>query len=235
MCISITGYAQITQGTIRYAVDYSNAENLDSQTNDAVKSSGVTLSFDANFLRFERSIPDILNETIIIDKQKDSVLRLSQTLSNKTFFQMTIAEMQENTDMNGNSVELFLSNQKKEILGYQCEEVTMIFTDFPGMEIIYWSTNDIDVGVAGYEVPSEIPGTVLKTIIRANGMEVTTTATEIILEKPNTNLFALTIPDGYRDPTLLHINIDRPENGSRLGNDSIPPPPPPSFQEEDDE
>jgi GLPGLI family protein len=200
---SVMSWGQVTEGHISYKIDMTS-DNPDMQSAlSMMQGSLLEVYFMGQATRAEMKMGSMMNVTSITNERSGDVLMLMSGMIGFNAVKTTLREL-EAQSQEAPKVEISLTGEKKEILGFVCKKA--ILTDEQGNESTFWYTEDIIASKKGQNyLNDKVPGFPLEYDINNSGFKMTMIASSVVktLKKNERNeLFNLTVPEGYKEMTL---------------------------------
>ncbi len=199
---SVMSFAQLKEGHISYDIEMSSDDPDMAMAVMMFSGSKMDLYFANQKARTDLSMGAMLSMTTVVDSETDEVLILMggmmgdrAVLTNSEEMGADQEEVEEPT--------VKLTNEKKEIAGYNCKKAIIIDAD--GNEMDYWYTEEIKtVTTDQNSLAAKLPGLALMYTVDREGMLMSFTAktVETSLSKETiSDKLSLEIPDGYEEMT----------------------------------
>lgn len=200
-------FAQMTEGHIAYKID-ATTDNPDMQMAiGMMQGSTMDIYFKDKTTRSEMKMGSMMSVTTITDETSRNVLMLMGGMMGNMAVKSTLDEYEDRREEQP-KFEVTFTDEKKEILGYNCKKALMTTED--GLESVFWYTDEIMASKKGQSYLSEeIPGFPMQFEINNQGMKMTMTVTAVeekLDKKKSSSLFDMTIPTGYKEMTLDELN-----------------------------
>ena len=199
--------AQITEGHLKYKIDVSSDEDDPQLALYTSMMQGFVMDvfFSQEGTRIELSMGVGVTADIVtvVDIKSEDVLMLMGEMMGKKAVATTISEINEANGKERTEMDVSLTDETKEIAGYECKKVLTVDED--GNEITYWYTEEIVINMVGqHNFNNKIPGGVMEFQLDKNGMVMTYTVVEVSegLDKSPEGIFSTTIPEGYDEISL---------------------------------
>lgn len=189
-CITAVTHAQTkpTQGVIKYITDISGVS--DPTTAAMLKDTKTTLTFKNDNSRVD--VNGTMFQTSIINANKKNIM-LFEMMGQKYKTDFT-NEMQDAKKMKDNSYDVELTNETKQIAGYNCKKAIVKTKDGKAYNVFY--TDEISTGLNKSFPYQKIKGFPMEYQIDSKGMTVAYIVTSVDLTSPvSDDVFK--IPDGY--------------------------------------
>ena len=201
--LTVSGWSQVTEGHISYKIDLTS-DNPDMQSAlSMMQGSMLDIYFMGASTRAEMKMGSMMNVTSITNEKSGDVLMLMSGMIGFNAIKTTLREL-EAQSQEVPKVDILLTDEKKEILGFVCKKAML--TDEQGNESTFWYTEEIIASKKGQNyLNDKVPGFPLEYDINNTGFKMTMIASSVVktLKKNERNeLFNLTVPEGYKEMTL---------------------------------
>ncbi len=193
--------AQITEAKIVYEMKMaSDNPELEMQLS-MMQGSKLELVFADNKSRQNVSMGGFMSTTTISDAQTGETLTLMDGMMGKIAMKMNVNDVNEEEEMEEESIEFEFTDETKEILGYTCYKAVSV--DEEGNESTFWYSKEIQAPKTESQyIQKQLPGMPLEFQIISPEVTMTFSATEFAskLKKADKN-FSMDIPEGYSEMT----------------------------------
>ncbi len=214
-------FAQDTEGKVTYAIELSSDDPQMQMALPMFAGSTMQMFFTENNSRTELNMGTFITTTIITDIKKDKMLMLMSGMMGQMAIPGVLSEMKEkgeNSDERDpqddniegeeeqDDFEVEFTDETKEIQGYTCKKA--IVSNEDGIEMIYWYTEEIKFSKDGQNYfNKDVPGFPMEFETFNNGMKMKMTVTEYnkSIGKDASELFDLTIPEGYKEMSMEEL------------------------------
>lgn len=205
---TVTLFAQVNEGKMSYKIDFSS-DNPDMQMAiGMMQGSTLDIFFTEGSTRADMKMGTMMNISTITNEKSGDMLMLMSGMIGKNAMKSTIAEMEKKNAENKPKVDVQITDETKNILGYDCKKA--ILTDEEGSESVFWFTDKIVLSRKGQSyLNDEIPGAALQFDINQKGMKMTMTASAVetsLDKKIKKELFNQEIPEGYKVMTAEELS-----------------------------
>lgn len=201
----ISSFAQLSEGHIAYKIDVST-DNPEMQMGiGMMQGSTMDMYFKDKVTRAEMKMGTMLTVVTISNESSGDVLMLMSGMMGKNAIKTTTTDI-DKANEDKPVFEVTLVDETKAIAEYTCKKA--IVTDEEGNETVFWYTEEIEVSKKGQSSMNElVPGFPMQYEINKNGMKMMLTATKIDkeLDSNSTELFEMTIPEGYQTLTAEQL------------------------------
>ena len=197
-------FAQLKEGHVAYKIETST-DNPDMQMAvGMMQGSTMEVYFKDKFTRGEFKMGTMMTMTTVSNETTGDVLMLMSGMMGQTAIKSNSNETAKDTVLNKKpNVDVTLTNETKVIEGYTCKKA--LITDDEGTVSTFWYTEEISAAKKGQSYLSEdIPGFPMQFEMNKGGMKMTMTVTKVDtkLSGKTSDLFNMTIPDGYTEMSL---------------------------------
>ncbi|MCO5260585.1 MAG: DUF4412 domain-containing protein [Crocinitomicaceae bacterium] len=197
-------YAQSTEGTIKYSIEFSSSDPQVQAQLSMLGGSTMTQYFTPNFSRIQTNMGMFMNNSTVIDlKSKESVM-LMEGMMGKKAVKGNIDELgKSEEDGDEPKIEVEKTGKTKKIAGFKCSQY--VLTTEEGATMNYWTTTELTAAKTGNKFMNDkVEGFPLAFELSTNGLLMKFTATEVLKEikGDKASLFSLSIPDGYEEVSI---------------------------------
>ena len=186
--------AQITEAKIVYEMKMtSDNPELEMQLS-MMQGSQLELVFTDNKSRQNVSMGGFMSTTTISDAETGETLTLMDGMMGKIAMKMNVSDVNEEEELEDESIEFEFIDETKEILGYTCYKAVSL--DDEGNESTFWYSKESQY------IQKQLHGMPLEFQIISPDVTMTFSATEFAskLKKADKN-FSMEIPEGYNEMT----------------------------------
>lgn len=195
--VSSASFAQVTEGKIKYKLDFSSSDPSMQAQFAMLSGSTMTMYFSPDFSRTEMNMGMFMNTITILDLKKKNGVTLMDGMMGKKGMKMDKIDNPLDTP-ESEEVDFEKTNDKKKVAGYNCTKYIMTTED--GL-VNYWVTDEITASTTGVKYINEkIKGFPLEFEMNTNGFTMKFIATEVTEKLKGENkktLFSTEIPEGY--------------------------------------
>lgn len=199
---TVASFAQLTEGHFVYKIDITS-DNPDMQmVIGMMQGSTLEVYFKEKNTRSQMKMGTMMSVTSITNETNGQVLMLLDGMIGKKVISTTTKDL-EAKETEKPALDVQLVDETKTIEGYTCKKA--ILTDENGVVTVFWYTEEIQVSKKGQKYLNEnIPGFPMQYDINNNGVKMTLTVSklETKLDSKASNLFDMTVPEGYEAMTL---------------------------------
>jgi GLPGLI family protein len=201
----ITSFAQLKEGHVTYKID-ATTDNPEMQMSvGMIQGSTMDMYFKEKVTRTEMKMGVMMTVVTISDATSGNVLMLLNGMIGQKAITTTQSDI-EKVDSEKPTFEVTLVDETKTIVEYTCKKA--ILTDAEGNETVFWYTEEIEVSKKGQSSMNElVPGFPMQYEINKSGMKMVMTVTKLEkkLDVKSTELFDMTIPEGYTTMTAEEL------------------------------
>ncbi|WP_107039022.1 hypothetical protein [Brumimicrobium mesophilum] len=197
LILSMTAFSQATKGKLSYDVfvtsDDAAAAGMLSQTEGSL----MELTFMDGKVRTDLFIGQIMTKTAITLQDADTALILIDAMFGRIAMKVTENDMDEEDRLAYENREVELTNETKEIMGYECKKA--IVTVGGSDETIIWYSEEIVPNYRKNEyLLKEIPGAPLEMYTTWRNMDMKYVAYEFKEKLKKTDeIFSTEVPEGF--------------------------------------
>ena len=199
--------AQLTTGEVKYSIEASSTDESMAMATSMMQGSEMSMVFSGEKARTEFNMGSMMSMTVVADGNSDKILMLMGGMMGDIAIPTTTAELEASQDeAETPEVNIELTNDTKNILGYSCKKA--ILTNEDGVEVIYWYTEEIEVNRTGQRnMNADVPGFPLEFATNQSGLVMSFTATEFskTLSDKESVLFSTKVPEGYKVMTMKEL------------------------------
>ena len=203
ICTSIL-FAQLKEGHIAYKIETTTDNPEMQMAVGMMQGSTMEVYFKDKFTRGEFKMGTMMTMTTVSNETTGDVLMLMSGMMGQTAIKSNSNETAKDTVLNKKpNVDVTLTNETKVIEGYNCKKA--LITDEEGTVSTFWYTDEISAAKKGQSYLSEdIPGFPMQFEMNKSGMKMTMTVTKVDtkLSGKTSDLFNMTIPEGYTEMSL---------------------------------
>ena len=199
--------AQLTTGEVKYSIEASSTDESMAMATSMMQGSEMSMVFSGEKARTEFNMGSMMSMTVVADGNSDKILMLMGGMMGDIAIPTTTKELEASQDeAETPEVNIELTNDTKNILGYSCKKA--ILTNEDGVEVIYWYTEEIEVNRTGQRnMNADVPGFTLEFATNQSGLVMSFTATEFskTLSDKESVLFSTKVPEGYKVMTMKEL------------------------------
>jgi len=205
VALTALSFGQVTEGNVNYAIEMKSDDPQMQAQFAMLAGSKMNMYFSPEFSRVEFNMGMIMNMiTVTNNKENNAIMLMSGMMGNKAIT-MTSEDIEKaSSPEEMPKVEITETGEKKEILGYACEKYILTMED--GIEVAYWTTNDIVASKNNNRYMYEqVQGFPLEFEANTSGIIMSFTATEFndsLKGKKTKELFDMAIPEGYEEMSM---------------------------------
>lgn len=195
--MSLTSFAQETKGKVSYDVYLSSDDPGISAYADRMEGSTLEIQFVDGKIRTDLYMGDMMTNTSVTHKDKDTTLVLLDGMMGKIAMKVTEDSMGEEERLAKEDMNVELIDETKEIMGYECRKAIITMQD--AEESVIWYTEDILPNFRGGQYLSDkIPGMPLEMYSKFGQIDMKIVAYNFKskVKKPN-EVFSLEVPEGF--------------------------------------
>jgi GLPGLI family protein len=201
--LSCASIAQLKEGHVSFKIETST-DNPDMQMAvGMLQGSTMEVYFKEKFTRGEFKMGSMMTITNISNETSGDVLMLMSGMMGNNAIKMNAKDLEKDTaDLKKPKVDVSITNETKVIEGYTCKKA--LVTDEEGTISTFWFTEDIYAAKKGQSyLSSDVPGFPMQFEMNNNGMKMmmTVTKVETKLASKSSDLFNMSVPEGYKEMT----------------------------------
>ncbi|NVK65247.1 MAG: DUF4412 domain-containing protein [Flavobacteriales bacterium] len=200
---SVMSFAQMKKGHIIYDIEMTSDDPDIAMAVMMFSGSKMNLYFGDNKARTDLDMGSVISMTTVVDNDTEEILILMGGMMGEKAVLTNSEEMEADQEEVEEEPTVKLTNETKEIAGYNCKKAVIIDAD--GNEMEYWYTEEIEsISTDQKAAISKLPGLALEYAVDREGMMMSFKAStvETTLDKKTIKeKLSLEIPEGYEEMT----------------------------------